>query len=76
MILKPGWRLKCSPGKDKKQIERVEEVKVEKCCGRRMDQEMGGMVGGRGDLLEEEVAVMTAVGGGRGAGREKGFVNM
>lgn len=42
VILKPGWRLKCSPGKDKKQIERVVEVEVEKCCGRRKDQEKGG----------------------------------
>lgn len=59
VILKPGWRLKCSPGKDKKQIERVEEeeVEMEKCCSRRKDQEGEGEGGGGGrggDLRERE----------------------
>lgn len=73
VILKPGWRLKCSPGKDKKQIERVEEeeVEMEKCCSRRKDQERrrGGWGRGevwwwrRGDLREE------AGGGHEGRGK-------
>lgn len=75
VILKPGWRLKCSPGKDKKQIERVEEeeeVEMEKCCSRRKDQERRRGAGGRGGVggdLREEAA-------GGHEGREKGFVNM
>lgn len=71
VILKPGWRLECSPGKDKKQIEREgEEVEVGNCCGRRKDQgrgdgrRMGGFIGGRGGGRDGE-------GGGCGEGEKK-----